>query len=145
MNVAPPFPTTFVFHHLGYATRSIDREAAPLLALGYQPERPPFEDSVQGVRGCFLVGGGPRIELLENLPGSSTLDAFLGAGIKLYHTAYEVDSVDEALAFATAQRARVLSGPSPAVAFDRRPIAFVMFRTGLIVEWIERPPAVGSL
>lgn len=143
MNEAAAFPEAFSFHHLGYATRGLDREATPLLALGYQPEGADFEDPIQGVRGRFLSGPGPRIELLENLPARSTLDPFLDAGIKLYHVAYEVDSLDEALAFSSAQRARILSGPAPAVAFGMRPIAFVMFRTGLVVEWITRASPVG--
>lgn len=134
---SPP-PSGFVFHHLGYATRSIDREFAVLSHAGYGAESLDFEDPIQGVRGRFVVGAGPRIELLENLPGRATLDPFLDAGTKLYHLAYEIDRMDEGLAWARAGRARITVSPVPAVAFGGRSIAFVMFRNGLIVELIER-------
>lgn len=140
MSDAPRFPDGFAFHHVGYATRSIARELETLELLGGRAESDAFEDPIQGIRGLFVVGNGPRIELLENLPGSTTLDSFLDAGIKLYHVAYEVDSIDDALRWARSVRAKVTVEPVPAVAFGGRPIAFVMFRNALLVEFIERAP-----
>jgi methylmalonyl-CoA/ethylmalonyl-CoA epimerase len=126
-----------VFHHVGVACRSLDREARPLLAMGYEAEAPDFEDPLQGVRGRFLVGQGPRMELLEPLPGSTTLDPFLDRGVKMYHHAYETPSVDAALAWYATSRARVVAPPKPAVAFGGRRVAFVALPTLMIIEIIE--------
>lgn len=135
----PSLPAGFEFHHLGYATTSIEKDKALFKFLGFREEGDGFEDTVQGVAGCFLTGPGPRIELLENLPGRSTLTPWLEAGIKIYHLAYWVqDSLESALAWATQQRARVTVAPVAAVAFGGCRISFVMFRNGLMIEMIER-------
>lgn len=130
------------FHHIGMATRAIAPELAFFQALGYRLEGAPFSDPVQGIAGCFLAGPGPRLELLENLPGASTLTPWLASGLRMYHLAYEVDAMDAALAGARAARGKVLVAPVPAVAFGGRRIAFALFRNGLMLEFIERgaPP-----
>ena len=132
-------PPGFSFHHLGYACASIARERSAFTLLGYHDEGSSFSDPVQGVNGCFMVGAGPRIELLENTEGSNTLTPWLDAGSKLYHLAYEVEStLDEALRWVKQERARVVVQPVPAIAFAGRYICFVMFRQGLMIELIER-------
>lgn len=101
-------------------------------------EGEPFVDERQGVSGCFMTGPGPRIELLENLPGSNTLTPWLNAGARMYHLAYWVDRLDDALEWAKTQRGRVVVQPVPAPAFGGRNIAFVMFRNGLMLEFLAR-------
>jgi methylmalonyl-CoA/ethylmalonyl-CoA epimerase len=133
----PLLPDGYEFHHIGYATKSLAREIDMFAFLGYHQEGELFEDPVQGVTGCFLVGNGPRIELLENLQGSSTLTPWQNAGIKMYHFAYMVANLEEALDWALKQRARITVKPVPAVAFGGRRISFVMFRNGLMLEFIE--------
>jgi methylmalonyl-CoA/ethylmalonyl-CoA epimerase len=134
----PGTPAGHEFHHIGYATTSIERELATFSQLGYRSEGHAFTDPIQGIRGLFLVGAGPRIELLENLPGSATLTPWLASGIRLYHIAYTVPDTAAAVAWARAQRARITVEPVPAVAFHGRRISFAMFRNGLLVEFIER-------
>jgi len=131
-------PAQFEFHHLGYACASMDKDRLQFAQLGFALEGAEFEDGQQGVRGCFLTGPGPRVELLENLPGRETLTPWLNAGVKIYHFAYLVESIEEALAWARAQRAVVTVKPVPAVAFGGRRIAFVMLRSGLMLEFIAR-------
>lgn len=130
-------PAGFEFHHLGYACTSIAKERQHFAAIGFVQEGADFVDPVQGVSGCFLVGPGPRVELLENLPGACTLTPWLDAGIKLYHFAYLVADMNQALDWARHQRARITVQPVPAVAFGMRHIAFVMCRNGLLLEFIE--------
>ena len=125
------------FHHLGYATRSIARALRMHNSLGYRQESAGFEDPGQGVAGLFVIGAGPRIELLENLPGSDTLTPWIDAGIKVYHYAYETEDLIASLAAAREDRAKVIVEPVPAVAFNGRQIAFAMYRNGLLVEFIE--------
>lgn len=127
------------FHHIGYATTSIAKEAIFFASLGYRQEGDFFCDPIQGVNGCFMTGPGPRVELLENSPGSERLTTWLNAGIKLYHFAYLVkDSLQEALNWARGLRAKVNVSPVPAVAFGGRRISFVTFRNGFMVELIEK-------
>ncbi|SAL61395.1 VOC family protein [Caballeronia telluris] len=133
----PTVPAGFDFHHVGYATASMAREREFFEFAGYQIEADSFEDPVQGIAGCFLTGPGPRIELLENLPGSRTLTPWLDAGIKIYHFAYCVDDIETALAWARTHRGKVTVPPVPAVAFGGRSISFVMFRTGFMFEFID--------
>ncbi len=134
----PLLPAGYEFHHIGYATESIDRETELFKFLGYEIEGQPFIDEVQGVSGCFLFGPGPRIELLENLPDTDTLTPWINAGVKMYHFAYWVDDIDKAIDWAISQRARIIAQPRPARAFGGRLICFVMFRNGLVLEFIER-------
>jgi methylmalonyl-CoA/ethylmalonyl-CoA epimerase len=131
-------PSAAEFHHIGYATKSVEREIETFAKLGYCLEGKPFTDQVQGVSGCFLVGPGPRIELLESLSDSKTLVPWLEAGIKMYHLAFLVDDIHKSTGWARQQRARVTVEPVPAVAFAGRYISFVMFRNGLLVEFIEK-------
>jgi len=134
----PSMPSGYEFHHVGYATASIERERSFFEFLGYRIEGGIFADPQQGVIGCFMIGPGPRIELLENSPGSSTLTPWLNAGTKMYHLAYWVSRIDQALDWARGQRARVVVRPVSAPAFGGRKIAFVIFRNGLMLEFIQR-------
>lgn len=133
----PVLPKGYEFHHIGCATACIDRERRLFEFLGYQIEGEPFSDTLQGVSGCFLTGPGPRIELLENLSGSDTLTPWINAGVKMYHFAYWVDDVCNAIDWARSQRAKVIVRPVPAIAFGGRHISFVMFRNGLMLEFIQ--------
>ncbi len=134
-------PVTFsderIFHHLGYATTSLSREQEFFENLGYKQEGCDFIDTQQGVRGCFLQGPGPRLELLENLPGSETLTPWLNAGIRMYHLAYLVVDLDKAMAWARRHRGRMTVPPVPATAFDGRRICFFAFRHGPMLEFVE--------
>jgi glyoxalase/bleomycin resistance protein/dioxygenase superfamily protein len=126
------------FHHIGVACRDIDREARAFAALGYTIDGQIFSDPLQKIRGCFLTGAGPRIELLAPLDDSSPLLPWLEKGIKMYHQAFEVESMEKTIAALCESRAVVLSPPKPAVAFDGRSIAFLMLPNLLLVELIER-------
>jgi methylmalonyl-CoA/ethylmalonyl-CoA epimerase len=129
------------FHHVGFACTDLDGEAARLAILGYRAEADDFADPVQGIRGRFLVGPGPRLELLAPLPGRDVLEPWLRAGVKLYHLAYEVAEMDATIALLVGRRVRLVSGPVPAVAFDGRPIAFLMLPNLLLIELIGAPEA----
>ena len=134
----PPLPAGYEFHHLGYACASIKKERDFFCFLGYRQEGEVFADPIQGVSGCFLNGPGPRIELLENLPGATTLTPWLSAGIRIYHFAYRVADLEGAIDWARSLRAKVIAEPVPAVAFAGRRVSFIMFRNRLMLELIEK-------
>jgi methylmalonyl-CoA/ethylmalonyl-CoA epimerase len=126
------------FHHIGVACRSIFDERRHWASLGYDDEGAAFSDPVQGISGLFMVGGGPRIELLEPLGDALTLAPWIKRGIKLYHLGYLVSDIAEAVESVEASGGRVTVEPVPAVAFGLRRIAFVMFANGLLGEFIEK-------
>lgn len=125
------------FHHIGVACLDLDVETRRLMALGYAVEGVDFTDPIQGVRGRFLNGGGPRLELLAPLTEVGVLTPWLKAGVKLYHLAYETTNFDKELARMRSSGAKVVVTPVPAVAFGHRKITFLMLPNMLMTELIE--------
>lgn len=125
------------FHHIGVATKKIEKELPFYTLMGYTPESDYFEDAIQGIRGIFLVAKNqPRLELLENLPDSHTLDKQLEKGQKYYHMAYRVSDIEKAMEVLGANRARVLSDLQPSTYFGRR-ICFLMMPNMMMIELVE--------
>ena len=131
-------PKGLAFHHIGVACRSLDAEERVYASLGYSREGVDFQDPIQGIGGRFLTGGGPRLELLIELPGSGVLTPWLRKGIRLYHLAWEADDLRAASAAFQATRARVVAEPVPAVAFGGREITFLMLPNLQLIELISR-------
>lgn len=133
-------PTTadWRFHHIGVACEDIDREAVYFEQLGYRREGPAFSDPGQGIKGLFLSGAGPRMELVAPIDSSSTvLRNILVQRHKMYHLAYLVDDVHASLDLARTLRGKVVVAPSPAVAFRGFEICFVAFANRLLLELID--------
>jgi len=133
-------PAHFRFHHLGVACREIGREAEGWAKLGYAAEGPDFTDPIQKVRGRFLVGLGPRLELLEPAGPDSPIDGVLARGGKIYHQGFEAFAFDAALTRLQAAGLRPVSAPAPAIAFAGRRICFLMTPTLNLIEIIEAAP-----
>lgn len=127
----------FSFHHLGVACRDIDREREGWLRLGYALEGEAFTDPVQKIHGCFIIGPGPRLELLAPAAEGSPVEGYLQRGTKFYHQAFEARDFDGALQALQGKGLRVTAGPVPAVAFGGRRIAFLMTPTLNLIEIIE--------
>lgn len=127
------------FHHIGVACRSLESEADAYAALGYSREADEFDDAAHGIRGVFLAGPGPRIELVVDRPGSQVLEPWLrSAGSAVYHLAYEVDDLARAIEEQRRANAKLVVAPRAAVAFAGRSVAFVMLRNRMLVELIAR-------
>lgn len=139
IDTATILPPGSTFHHVGVACRDLARELEGLEGLGYREIGAEFTDPIQGVTGLFLEGPGPRLELLAPSGESQVLDPWLTGRAKMYHLAYEVPELAQALSAAAAAGARRVSEPVPAVAFDRREICFVMLRNLFLVELIQGP------
>ncbi len=125
------------FHHVGIACRDLAREESELAAVGYARVGETFTDPRQGVVGVFLEGGGPRLELVAPQVGSDVLEPWLAGRAKMYHLAYEVPGVTAAITAVDEAGGRLVSAPTPAVAFGERPVCFVMLPNRLLVEFIE--------
>jgi Glyoxalase/Bleomycin resistance protein/Dioxygenase superfamily len=135
--VVPPL-SGLTFDHVGVACTDIQQEAARLSALGYTIDGEPFIDPLQGVRGVFLSGQAPRLELLEPLPDkdAGVLTPWLNQGVKLYHLAYATPTLRDSMVPLQRGRAKILVPPAPAVAFSGREIAFVMLPNRMLIELI---------
>lgn len=127
------------FHHIGVACLDLQSETRRFEILGYTPEGPDFTDPLQGVSGRFLVGGGPRMELLVPLSGDGVLTPWIKSGVKLYHLAYETPDLPSAIDFYRSHRSKIVVQPVEAVAFGGRLICFLMMPNMLLVELIESP------
>jgi methylmalonyl-CoA/ethylmalonyl-CoA epimerase len=132
------FDPADTFHHLGVAVKSLEKGIVQYESLGYHVEEPVFSDPVLGITGVFLVGAGPRIELLQDLPGHSVVAPWLVRDPALYHYAYLVDGLDAKLEAVEKCGSKTLVPPTAAVGFGGRRVAFTITRHRLIVEYIER-------
>jgi methylmalonyl-CoA/ethylmalonyl-CoA epimerase len=126
----------FSFHHIGVATRDLDAVERTYGPFGYRRERPDFFDPVQGVHGRFIVGGGPRLELLQNDSEPGALTPYLKRGTSYYHLGYEVDDLERARGLLAAAGAKHLTGPLPAVAFGGRTVYFYVLPNASLIELI---------
>jgi methylmalonyl-CoA/ethylmalonyl-CoA epimerase len=125
------------FHHIGVACRDLNSETNRFAALGYAPEGADFTDPIQGVSGRFLVGGGPRLELLVPLSTEGCLAPWLKTGAKLYHLAYIAPDFDGEILRLRGRGAKTVVQPVPAVAFAGRRITFLMLPNMMLVELIS--------
>ncbi len=126
-----------VFHHIGVATRGIDRELPALEKLGYVVQGERFHDPLQRVNGLFLAAPGqPTLELLENSGEAGPLDYWLDHGVKFYHFAYETDDIEESLREKLNQRAKIVTPLTKACRFSR--ICFLMMPNMMLIELVQR-------
>lgn len=129
------------FHHLGVACTDLAAETAHFAALGYIPASAEFIDPRQRVRGVFLEGPSPRLELVAPIDphDDGLLGGWLRRGVKLYHMGYETPDLAGGIAGLRAQRAKLVLPPTPAVAFAGREVAFLLLPNMALVELIAAP------
>jgi len=90
--------TNLKFHHLGIATKSIEKCADIYCKLGYTISEIKIE-TTQNVKIAFLDKDGcPLIELVEPLITDSPISRIVQqSGTTPYHTCYEVEDILEAI------------------------------------------------
>lgn len=129
--------SSFSFHHIGIASKALEKDLPAYALFGYEKEGGFFEDPMQGIRGIFLTAKDqPRIELLENLDGSHTLDIPLAQNQKMYHAAYYVDDIEKAIQVLSLNRAKMISPLKESVYFGKR-ICFMMLPNMMMIELLE--------
>lgn len=125
------------FHHVGVACPDLQVEMERLAPLGYQLEGNFFVDEKQGVEGAFLVGGGPRLEILRPLSGQGVLGPWIKNKTKLYHLAYAAGNhLQEEASTLRKQGGKLVVPPVAATAFGGGEICFLMMPNMLLVELI---------
>ena len=139
------------FDHIGVAVPEIEGTAAVYKAAGYTQTEPVY-DPIQNVDICFLTKEGmPKVELLApphththththtgaegNSPVQQILDKI---GVTPYHTCYEVENIEDAVAELRKMRYIVVRKPEPAIAFDNRRVCFLYNKQVGLIEIVER-------
>jgi methylmalonyl-CoA/ethylmalonyl-CoA epimerase len=123
----------FDFHHVGIAVRDLSA-AIPIYKtlFGYELVSGPFDDPIQNVSVCFLSRGegDTLLEIVAPLGPNSPIDG-------TYHICYRVADIEAGIRHLTDHDSVLLSGPVPAVAFEMRPIAWLMTEAYLLVELLQ--------
>lgn len=132
-------------HHLGVAVSNMDAAIATYRdLLGLHVVSGPFDDPLQRVRVCFLRGEAPNdalVELISPIPGEpaeqSPVHLYLKKELGAYHICYETSEIESAITHLRSKGSLVVSGPTPAVAFERRRIAWLFLPTRQLIELVE--------
>lgn len=127
------------FDHIGVAVPELESTAEVYKAAGYTQTEPVY-DPIQNVHICFLYKEGmPTVELLaphdSTSPVLQTLDKM---GVTPYHTCYEVEDIDAAIAELRKMRYIVVKKPEPAIAFNNRRVSFLYNKVVGLIEIVEQ-------
>ena len=135
------------FDHIGVAVPEIEETATVYKEAGYTQTESVY-DPIQNVNICFLIKEGmPKVELLApphththtGVEGNSPVQQILDKmGVTPYHTCYEVDDIEDAVAELRKMRYIVVRKPEPAIAFDNRRVCFLYNKQVGLIEIVER-------
>lgn len=127
---------SLVFHHIGNATKSIEKSGKLLESMGYSEESPVIHDFDLGVSVQFWNAiDAPRIELVEPLGTESTVWKVIQKRSGPYHYAFE--SGNKHLSeFIKANRLKPITEKLAAKAFPSSTIQFFAGSDGMILELI---------
>lgn len=82
-------------HHIGVATRNIEKEFKTFEKLGYNKCSEVFEDPIQKMKGLFIeCENQPRLELIEGIGEDNPVKLHILKGNKFYHFAYETNDIE---------------------------------------------------
>lgn len=123
-------------HHIGVATKSIEKEFAIFKKIGYKQCSDIFIDEIQKIKGMFVEAENqPCLELLENLSDDGPLTNHLKKGNKFYHFAYETNNIEEDYERFISNGAIPVVRITKATYFNR--ICFLMLKNMMLVELVE--------
>jgi Glyoxalase/Bleomycin resistance protein/Dioxygenase superfamily len=127
--------------HLGYVVKSMDRGLKSWQRGGAEIVIPPTFDPVQNVDCALLVAyGAVPVELVAPVAtGPNPVEQRLKRGGGLDHVCLFVDGIEAAIEHHREAGAQLVTGPVYGVVWDRM-IAFLVHRSGLVVELMERAP-----
>ena len=130
-----------ILHHYGFATSNVNETANQFEVLGYKKTGTGLIiDSVQNVRLLFLQKDeSPLLELVEPLSNNSPVSKIIqSSGSTLYHTCYEVESIEDSKKDLRGKGFITILNPVPAVAFNNRLICFLYNRFIGLIELLEK-------
>jgi methylmalonyl-CoA/ethylmalonyl-CoA epimerase len=125
------------FHHIGLAVSNIQEELKYYRSIGAGEFSPIYDDKIQNVKIVFFELGGIRYELVAPLTAGSPVDNFLKKKIRLYHTCFEVLSIEKETAMFQKTGALVILLPTKAIALANRRVTFLLTPNGDLIELLE--------
>jgi methylmalonyl-CoA/ethylmalonyl-CoA epimerase len=131
----------FRLHHIGIVVPRIeDHRTFYTSILQYEQRTPIIHDPVQTAFVQFFVipGANHYLELVAPDNESSKLQAASRKGPSLNHLCYSCLNVGRAISFLLESGCFLIQDPVPAVAFDGRPIAWLLTPDRLLIEVVER-------
>jgi methylmalonyl-CoA/ethylmalonyl-CoA epimerase len=128
--------------HIGYAVANIRDYLEAFFVPLFRPIAVSaiVEDPLQRVRVAFAtLAGGERIELIEPMGDSSPVSKIVEDRRRggLYHLCYSTDSLEQAIDHFRRNGCMVISGPTPAAAFEGRRIVFLFTPHSDLIELVE--------
>ena len=129
-------------HHLGFVVASISAVAEEFaVSMFARWDGRIIHDPLQRVRVSFFSPAdtrNPVFELVEPASEVSPVSSFLKKRVGLHHVCYEIDDLESGLQEARGVGFVMMSAPKPAVAFGGRRIAWVISKSRLLIEFLER-------
>ena len=128
-------------HHIGHAVADLAAAAAGYRArFGYREVSAPIHDRLQTAVVQFLqLDLEPTyLELVTADDVIGKLSAVVGRGGGLHHLCYTSASLDRSIEALSREGLRLISDPTPAVAFAGRRICWLLGPDRSLVELIER-------
>lgn len=130
--------SNLTLHHIGVATRNIEKEYNTFEKLGYKKCSGVFEDAVQKMKGLFIeCDNQPRLELIEEgICENNPVKSHVLKGNKFYHIACGTKNIEEDLKdFVEDKCAKVIVPIMKATYFEK--ICFVAMPNMMIVELVQ--------
>jgi methylmalonyl-CoA/ethylmalonyl-CoA epimerase len=123
-------------HHFGIACADISETLTLITGLfpvtGHSAI---IHDPGQNADLCMVsVAGSPPLELISG----PMVEHLVKKSVLLYHTCWEIDDMQAAIALFSKTECRLISEPREAVLFNKQRVAFMMTPIGL-VELLEAP------
>jgi len=107
--------------------------------FGFEPVGLIYDDPIQKTRIAFVEPPNQslKFELLEPLTEDSPVMNALRKGGGLNHICYEVQDIKHTLQTLLDKGSRLISGPTPAIVFGNKNVAFLYTKQREIIELLE--------
>lgn len=128
---------SLILHHIGIATRNIQKEFEVFSKLGYEKCSDIFEDKIQHMKGLFIKAQNqPCLELIEGVGEQNPVKSHILKGNKFYHIAYETKNIEVDLKdFIENKKAKVIVPITKATYFEK--ICFMIMPNMMIIELVQ--------
>jgi len=127
-------------HHIGIVVPNIDAARPLYTSLGYTERTGVIHDPAQTafVQFLKLQEADHYLELVAPDGLESFLDAAASKKHPLHHLCYATPDIGASCASLQSNGWRLISEPTPAVAFDGRPVAWLLAPAKLVVEFVQK-------
>ena len=128
------------FHHIGIATKDIEKTILKYNILGYELVSKKIFDPIQNVYIVFMEKeGSPRVELVAPVNENSPILNILNKnGTIPYHFCYEVDNIEEEVKKLQKLKFILISKIVPAVAIENRLVCFLYNKEAGLIELLNK-------